>query len=107
LDGVTQGILFEIEPETGIPVVQQAARPEDLYSADEGFISSTNATCSASAGSTATRSPQRLYPSRAGVTSGSIPMSRITEPAEPPPGNSHRSVESLNTKKSRELPAYD
>jgi branched-chain amino acid aminotransferase len=42
LEGVTRGILFEIAPKTGIPVVQQALRPEDLYSADEVFISCTN-----------------------------------------------------------------
>ena len=42
LEGVTRGILMEIAPETGIPVVEQALRPEDLYSADEVFISSTN-----------------------------------------------------------------
>src|SRR5580692_12340129 len=35
-------MLFEIEPEMGISVVQQALRPEDLYSADGVFISSTN-----------------------------------------------------------------
>jgi branched-chain amino acid aminotransferase len=42
LEGVTRGILFEIAPEAGIAVVEQALRPEDLYSADEVFISSTN-----------------------------------------------------------------
>jgi branched-chain amino acid aminotransferase len=42
LEGVTRGILFEIAPEAGVAVVQQAMRPEDLYSADEVFISSTN-----------------------------------------------------------------
>jgi len=42
LEGVTRGILMEIAPETGVPVVEQALRPEDLYSADEVFISSTN-----------------------------------------------------------------
>jgi branched-chain amino acid aminotransferase len=42
LEGVTRGILFEIAPETGIPVIQQLLKPEDLYSADEVFISSTN-----------------------------------------------------------------
>jgi len=39
---VTRGILFEIAPEAGIAVVEQTLRPEDLYSADEVFISSTN-----------------------------------------------------------------
>lgn len=42
LEGVTRGILFEIAPETGIAVVEQTLRPEDLYSAEEVFISSTN-----------------------------------------------------------------
>jgi len=42
LEGVTRGILFEIAPEAGVPVIEQALKPEDLYSADEIFISSTN-----------------------------------------------------------------
>jgi branched-chain amino acid aminotransferase len=42
LEGVTRGILFEIAPEAGVPVAEQIMRPEDLYSADEVFISSTN-----------------------------------------------------------------
>ena len=42
LEGVTRGILFEIAPEAGINVVEQTLKPEDLYSADEVFISSTN-----------------------------------------------------------------
>ena len=42
LEGVTRGILFEIAPEAGVAVVEHALRPEDLYSADEVFISSTN-----------------------------------------------------------------
>ncbi len=42
LEGVTRGILFEIAPEAGISLVQQTLRPEDLYTADEVFISSTN-----------------------------------------------------------------
>jgi branched-chain amino acid aminotransferase len=42
LEGVTRGILFEIAPESGLSVVEQTLRPEDLYSADEVFISSTN-----------------------------------------------------------------
>ena len=42
LEGVTRGILFEIAPEAGIAVVEQALRPDDLYWADEVFISSTN-----------------------------------------------------------------
>lgn len=42
LDGVTRGILMEIAPEGGLSIIQQTLRPEDLYSADEVFISSTN-----------------------------------------------------------------
>jgi branched-chain amino acid aminotransferase len=42
LEGVTRGILMEIAPETGVSVVEQTLRPEDLYSAEEVFISSTN-----------------------------------------------------------------
>jgi len=42
LEGVTRGILMEIAPDAGLPVVEHALRPEDLYSAEEVFISSTN-----------------------------------------------------------------
>lgn len=42
LEGVTRAILFEIAPEAGVSLVQQSLRPEDLYAADEVFISSTN-----------------------------------------------------------------
>lgn len=42
LEGVTRGILFEIAPEAGISLVQQTLRTEDIYTADEVFISSTN-----------------------------------------------------------------
>jgi branched-chain amino acid aminotransferase len=42
LEGVTRGILMEIAPDAGLPVVEQVLRPEDLYSAEEVFISSTN-----------------------------------------------------------------
>ncbi|MGH9676593.1 MAG: aminotransferase class IV, partial [Candidatus Acidiferrum sp.] len=42
LEGVTRGILMEIAPEAGVSLAEQALRPEDLYSADEVFISSTN-----------------------------------------------------------------
>ena len=42
LEGVTRGILFEIVPEAGVTVIEQALRPEDLYSADEVFMTSTN-----------------------------------------------------------------
>jgi branched-chain amino acid aminotransferase len=42
LEGVTRGILMEVAPEAGVSVVEQMLRPEDLYSAEEVFISSTN-----------------------------------------------------------------
>ena len=42
LEGVTRGVLFEIAPEAGVPIVEQTLHPENLYSADEVFISSTN-----------------------------------------------------------------
>lgn len=42
LEGVTRGILLEIAPEAGLSVVEQSLRAEDLYSAEEVFISSTN-----------------------------------------------------------------
>jgi len=42
LEGVTRGILMEIAPEAGVSVAAQSLHPEDLYSADEVFISSTN-----------------------------------------------------------------
>ena len=42
LEGITRGILFEIAPEAGISVIEQTLRPEDLFSAEEIFISSTN-----------------------------------------------------------------
>jgi len=42
LEGVTRGILMEIAPEAGVSVVEQTLRPEDLYNAEEVFISSTN-----------------------------------------------------------------
>lgn len=42
LEGVTRGILFEIAGEAGVGVKEQVLRPEDLYGADEVFISSTN-----------------------------------------------------------------
>ena len=42
LEGVTRAILMEIAPEAGVGVIEQALRPEELYSADEVFISSTN-----------------------------------------------------------------
>jgi branched-chain amino acid aminotransferase len=42
LEGVTRGILFEVAGEAGVSVKEQILRPEDLYSADEVFITSTN-----------------------------------------------------------------
>jgi branched-chain amino acid aminotransferase len=42
LEGVTRGILFEIAPEAGVSVAEQTLRPENLFAADEVFISSTN-----------------------------------------------------------------
>jgi branched-chain amino acid aminotransferase len=42
LEGVTRGILLEIGKDAGVPVEERTLRPEDLYAADEVFISSTN-----------------------------------------------------------------
>jgi branched-chain amino acid aminotransferase len=42
LEGVTRGILFEIAGEAGVAVKEQTLHLEDLYAADEVFISSTN-----------------------------------------------------------------
>jgi branched-chain amino acid aminotransferase len=42
LEGVTRGILFEIAGEAGTAVKEQPLKLEDLYAADEVFISSTN-----------------------------------------------------------------
>src|SRR5437588_6909660 len=42
LEGVTRGILFEIAGEAGASVKEQTLHLEDLYGADEIFISSTN-----------------------------------------------------------------
>jgi branched-chain amino acid aminotransferase len=42
LEGVTRGILFEIASEAGITVKEQSLQLEDLPTADEVFISSTN-----------------------------------------------------------------
>jgi branched-chain amino acid aminotransferase len=42
LEGVTRSILFEIAPEAGFSLVEQTLRPDDLYSAEEIFITSTN-----------------------------------------------------------------
>ena len=42
LEGVTRGILFEIAPEAGFSLLEQTLLLEDLYSADEVFMTSTN-----------------------------------------------------------------
>jgi branched-chain amino acid aminotransferase len=42
LEGVTRGILMEIASEAGTTVVEQTMRMEDLYGADEVFVTSTN-----------------------------------------------------------------
>jgi branched-chain amino acid aminotransferase len=42
LEGVTRGIVFEVGPRVGVPVEERTLFPEDLYSADEVIISSTN-----------------------------------------------------------------
>jgi branched-chain amino acid aminotransferase len=42
LEGVTRGVVLEIGAAAGVLVVERTLRPEDLYSADGVFISSTN-----------------------------------------------------------------
>jgi branched-chain amino acid aminotransferase len=42
LEGVTRGILMEIASETGASIGEQTLRLDDLYNADEVFITSTN-----------------------------------------------------------------
>lgn len=42
LEGVTRGILLEIAPPNGVPMEEKPLRLEELYSADEVFITSTN-----------------------------------------------------------------
>lgn len=42
LEGVTRDILLEIAPAARVPASEQTLRPEDLYAADEVFITSTN-----------------------------------------------------------------
>ncbi len=41
LAGITREVLLEIGPRAGVPVREAVLRPEDLYSADEVFVSST------------------------------------------------------------------
>ncbi len=42
LEGVTRGVLLEIGAAAGVPVEEKTLLPQDLYAADEVFISSTN-----------------------------------------------------------------
>jgi branched-chain amino acid aminotransferase len=42
LEGVTRGVLMEIAGEANTAIVEQTMRLEDLYSADEVFVTSTN-----------------------------------------------------------------
>ena len=42
LEGVTRGLLLEIAPRNGVTLIEQALMPDDLYGADEVFITSTN-----------------------------------------------------------------
>lgn len=42
LEGITRSVLLEIGPSVGVEVEEHALLPEDLYAADEVFISSTN-----------------------------------------------------------------
>jgi branched-chain amino acid aminotransferase len=42
LEGVTRSVLLEIAPRSGVPMAEQTLMPEDLYAADEVFITSTN-----------------------------------------------------------------
>ena len=42
LEGVTRGVLLDIAPASGVQIEEKTLRPEDLYSADEVFITSTN-----------------------------------------------------------------
>lgn len=42
LEGVTRGLILELGPKQGIRVSERTLMPDDLYTADEVFISSTN-----------------------------------------------------------------
>lgn len=42
LEGVTRSVLLEIGAGAGVPVEERVLRPDDLFGADEVFISSTN-----------------------------------------------------------------
>jgi branched-chain amino acid aminotransferase len=42
LEGVTRSVLLEIAPRSGVSMIEKTLTPNDLYSADEVFITSTN-----------------------------------------------------------------
>ncbi|MBZ5700011.1 MAG: aminotransferase class IV [Acidobacteriia bacterium] len=42
LEGVTRSVLLEIAPRSGMLMIEKTLMPEDLYAADEVFITSTN-----------------------------------------------------------------
>lgn len=42
LEGITRSVLLEIGPQAGVKCEERALRPDDLFAADEVFISSTN-----------------------------------------------------------------
>lgn len=42
LEGVTRAVILEIGSQVGVPVEERTLYPEDLYAADEVFVSSTN-----------------------------------------------------------------
>jgi branched-chain amino acid aminotransferase len=42
LEGITRGVLLEVGAAAGVPVEEKKLLPQDLYAADEVFISSTN-----------------------------------------------------------------
>jgi len=44
LEGVTRGVLIDIAPRAGLQIIERTLTPEDLYSSDEVFITSTNRT---------------------------------------------------------------
>ena len=42
LEGVTRQVLMELAPTVGVELKEQVLRPDDLYAADEVFVTSTN-----------------------------------------------------------------
>jgi branched-chain amino acid aminotransferase len=42
LEGITRSVLLEVGAAAGVPVEERTLRPEDIYAAEEVFISSTN-----------------------------------------------------------------